>query len=49
MQQEWRDIADELERLCDDFERAHSVDWASAIVARVRMLVEQIRDEFRGN
>lgn len=48
-QQEWRDVADELERLCDDFEQAHSIAWANAIADRVRMLIEQIRAEFRGN
>lgn len=48
-QQEWRDLADELERLIADFDRFQTLEWARATVDRIRMLVDQIRSEFEGN
>ena len=48
-QQEWRDLADEMERLCEDFDRLQTLEWARATVDRVRTLVETIRSEFEGN
>lgn len=48
-QQEWRDLADELERLCEDFDRYQSMEWARTVVERVRMLISEIRSEFEGN
>lgn len=51
-QQEWRDIADELERFADDYADADPdmrPNWAEALIDRVRMLITTIRDEFPGN
>ncbi len=51
-QQEWRDLADELERFADDYAAADAElrpQCAESLVDRVRMLVATIRDEFPGN
>lgn len=49
---EWRAVADELERMADDFESSEPGlrdSTADALVIRVRMLIEAIRAQFVGH
>lgn len=60
-QQEWRDLADDLERFCDDFDTERNdltrstlaaeipLEIAASLVDRARMLIAIIRQEFPGN
>lgn len=49
---EWRDVADELERLVEDYETARPEfreGTAGSLVDRVRMLIDRIREDFKGH
>lgn len=52
---EWRTLADELERLCDDFtmvkgaDAGLAIETADALVDRARILISIIRSAFQGN
>lgn len=49
---EWRDVADELEEMANQWEEARPEfrDFTgSALVSRVRMLINIIRDRFKGH
>ena len=49
---EWRAVADELERMANDFESAEPGfrdSTADALVIRIRMVIEAIRAQFVGH
>ena len=49
---EWRAVADDLERMANDFESAEPGfrdSTADALVIRIRMVIEAIRAQFVGH